>query len=603
MTPELHERTNAALRRTVLLRANILGPAVLAMTAGFVICSHWFGIRPGPIAHSINLGLVGVLALVAAWFRWRPVPDPWVHVLSTTVWWGPVAATLVTEYSIHDTNITWLLLVMLASAGVLLDTRYVVGSLVIAISIAIPLVLRDGGSNARLYIAALVAAGAFATLSHILMRRALVTAELHRIDAADTSSQLAARLVELERAKDERAQLHDQLLHSQRLEATGTLAAGLAHDMNNILASITTFAELLLDDNSPTRREDIQRILAQAARGAELTRGLLAFSRRGQYRKQIIRFDTIVQDMVPILSRTLDKAIEIRATTAAGDHCIDGDPSQFAQVLMNLAVNAAAAMDGKGMLAITSDHVVLDAAMADPLELAPGPHVRLRVQDTGIGMDEATRSRIFEPFFTTKPLGSGTGLGLATVWGVVKHHGGSVHVESTLGIGTTFWIYLPIAPAAAKPADEVAAVAVAAPMTPSPSACALPSGPPTVLIVDDEAAVRKGTIRLLERRGFRALEAGDGAEGIRLYRQHAGTIGLVILDMGMPVMGGPECFAQIRALGPVPILIATGYAVEAEAQALVSRGASLIEKPFSSAALYAEVARLLQVSAVQRASE
>jgi CheY-like chemotaxis protein len=239
---------------------------------------------------------------------------------------------------------------------------------------------------------------------------------------------------------------------------------------------------------------------------------------------------------------------------------------------MNLAVNAADAMTGTGTLTITTE----------PVELPTGSVVRLRVRDTGCGMDDATRARVFEPFFTTKPLGNGTGLGLSTVWGVVTSHGGTISVASAVGVGTVFTIEFPRT--------------LALPPPPPASVIDVQPARATVLVVDDEPLVRSGTRRILERRGLAVLEASNGEEALAVFRAHAASIGLVILDMGMPVMGGAECFAKLREVADVPVLIATGYAEDTAAQALIARGATLIEKPFASAALARDVARLLALT-------
>jgi CheY-like chemotaxis protein len=363
------------------------------------------------------------------------------------------------------------------------------------------------------------------------------------------------------------------------MEAVGTLAAGLAHDMNNALAAITSFASVLIEDAPSARfRSDLAQIVTQAERGAGLTRGLLAFSRRGQYRKSVVALDRIVGDVIPLLARTLPSSIEIQQTLAPGLH-IDADPTQLEQIMVNLCVNAAEAMTGTGTLVITVDSVTLETSAAASLGVAPGRYARIRVVDTGSGMDEATRRRVFEPFFTTKPHGKGTGLGLSTVWGIVQTHHGAVGVESAPDRGATFTVHLPISEAAlAGPRKQRA---------PSPMRAS------RILVVDDEPAVRDGTRRLLERMGHEVFVACDGSDALRVFDEHGDALQLVVLDMKMPVMDGATCFAKLRERSDVAILIATGYALDAEVQALVAVGAGIIEKPFRSADFTAEVARLL----------
>jgi two-component system cell cycle sensor histidine kinase/response regulator CckA len=270
---------------------------------------------------------------------------------------------------------------------------------------------------------------------------------------------------------------------------------------------------------------------------------------------------------VPLLQRTLPKTIAIRQQLAVDDACVDADPLHIQQALINLGLNAADAMAGSGTLEITAEIV--------------GARLKLRVTDTGKGMDAPTRLRVFEPFFTTKAPGHGTGLGLSIVWGIVHAHGGTIEVASEVGRGSSFTIHLPVttrrqAPRASRMGSQPLAAGH------------------TVLVVDDEPAVRKSTTRILERMGLTVITAGDGAEALQVFSDR---VDVVILDMRMPVMGGAECFRALREKSSVPVLIATGYAVEKDAQSLVAAGAGLLEKPFTSEALGREIERLLGVSA------
>ena len=413
--------------------------------------------------------------------------------------------------------------------------------------------------------------------------------EALRCQLAQVEAERLALRGELAHVNQHVARLHDQLLHPQRVESAGTLAAGLAHDMNNVLAAIMGLAEVALDDRlDPRLRSDLEQIVSEAERGAGLTRSLLAFSRKGQYRKQVLEIDDTLRDALPLLAHTLPKTIELRCELGAGAVRVDGDPVQLVQVLVNFALNAADAMHGAGVLSLASAVVELEAEPAQLLELAPGRYVRLRVTDTGSGMDDATRRRIFEPFFTTKPVGKGTGLGLALVWGVVKGHLGAVDVESELGNGTSFSVYLPV---------------TEAPLPAARGSTGLRRDLPadtTILVVDDEPVVRAGITRILERIGYTVLGAADGAEALRAFAAHQASIGLVVLDMGMPVMDGAECFRQLRRVSGVPVLIATGYALDEQLQAMIAHGAAVIEKPFSSASLLVEVTRLLERRAAAR---
>ena len=395
----------------------------------------------------------------------------------------------------------------------------------------------------------------------------------------EAARKVTEQLVELKRSQDQRDKLQDQLLHAQRMEAVGTLAAGVAHDMNNVLGAITSLADLLRGSLTDLHvRTDLEQIIAEAERGAKLTRGLLAFSRRGQYRKQVIVVESVVRDASALLQRTLPKSIAIREAIQLGDARVEGDPVHLVQALINFGLNAADAMtDGGGLVLSTA---IQQHAAGNALLLPPGRYVRISCTDTGTGMDAATKLRVFEPFFTTKPLGRGTGLGLSTVWGIAQAHHGTVAVESELGEGTTFSIYLPTTDAPIAPRAA-----------PALSQAIARNG--RILVVDDEPMVRKGTIRILEKMGFEVTAACDGAEALRVFLESREAFDLVVLDMRMPVMGGPECFDELRKHSEIPILIATGYAVDTEAQALVATGAGLIEKPFRAAELAREVTRLL----------
>jgi signal transduction histidine kinase/ActR/RegA family two-component response regulator len=510
--------------------------------------------------------VVGVIALLSR----RSISPRWGHALCSLMWSSPVIATLFGHWMRPEPLYSVLIPLEMVGAAVLLDTRWVVG-LMLGIQVFwIPLSLRASPHDAALSIMTALTAQVFALVMQIVMRRALL---LHATTAHELQIQLAERL-----------RLEDRLLHVQRMEAVGTLAAGLAHDMNNVLGSITSFASLLTDEvTSPGGRADLEQITAQSMRGAELTRSLLAFSRHGKYRKQTLRIDDVVHEVMPMFERTLPRSISIQQQLSGGTQCIEGDPVQLGQVLINLGINAAQAMNSHGKMVITTDVVALDGAAA-ALGLAPGRYARFQVADTGIGMDEATRRRVFEPFFTTKAAGQGTGLGLSTVWGVVQSHHGAVSVESTPGVGSTFTVHLPLtadtAPVRSERNVKTATVHRAG----------------LVLIADDEPAVRAGTARIVERMGLSALQACNGDEALALYLEKSTAIDLVILDMVMPVMGGAECFRRLRQASQVPVLIATGYATDSDVQEMVARGAALIEKPFPSSDLVTQVARLLETA-------
>ncbi|HMG20263.1 MAG TPA: ATP-binding protein [Kofleriaceae bacterium] len=561
------------LAALALSRARLLSPVLFAAMLVWCIVIQ-VSEHPTPTSSLVNFATCAVAGVVTVASR-RITAARWGHALCALLWCAPVASSLFSQWMMPQPLNAVLVPLEMVGTAVLLDTRWVICMALASQAMWISLSLRADSHDALMLVMTGLTAQGFAFVMQVLIRRALV---VHVTTASELKVQLA-----------ERVRLEEQLLHSQRMDAVGTLAAGLAHDMNNVLGSITSFASLLDGEVQSARgRADLDQIVAQSLRGAELTRGLLAYSRHGKYRKQALRVDDVVRDVLPMLARTLPRSIAIRDQLGGAAACIEGDPTQLGQVLVNLSLNAARAMADHGTLEIATGVVALDGEAAAAVGLPPGRYARFEVSDTGVGMDDATRRRVFEPFFTTKPAGNGTGLGLSTVWGIIQSHHGAVDVDSTPGHGSTFTFHLPVTAALAP--------ALPAPRPAPPSTPRVPrSG--TVLIADDEPAVLAGTARIIERMGLATLRATNGEEALAQYRQHAGSIDLVVLDMGMPVMGGAECFHRLRETSDVPVLIATGYAVDAEVQAVVARGAELIEKPYASRDLVAIVSRLVEAAA------
>jgi len=554
----------ARYAEVTLQRSRVLAPLIALVQLLALLTSNDAGIplTPGIIALNASVITIGV-GLSAMLFA-RRVPDRYANAAATFVFWSPLITSGCSFIVTHQQHLFVLLLLEMCAGAVMLSSRWLVGSFVVFDALFAPFAFELETNEVAFAMLAMVAAQTFAAVIQRLMVQSLAESE--------------QRFVELARSEQARAELADQLVHAQRLEAVGTLAAGLAHDMNNVLAAIMGLADGLAETvEDPTARQDASDILREAERGAELTRGLLSFSRRGHYRREVMRVGTLVEDVSSMLGRTLPKTVTIAKHVHDDFACVEGDPTQFSQALVNLGINASDAMTGNGKLVIEADVETVEAGSA--LSLPAGRYARLRVTDTGTGMDAATRDRVFEPFFTTKPMGKGTGLGLALVWGVVKKARGTVTIDSELGKGSTFSIYLPL-----SSQQPVAAV--------SPAASGrMQRG--TVLVIDDEPAVRATTTRMLERLGLRALAADGGKAGLALFDKHAAEIGLVVLDMGMPEMNGAEVYRALRTRSNVHVLIATGYAVEEELQGLVANGARVIEKPYRIADLEVEVERAL----------
>ena len=376
-----------------------------------------------------------------------------------------------------------------------------------------------------------------------------------------------------------RRQLEEQLRQSQKMEAVGELAGGVAHDFNNLLTVIRGQVELLIEALGASHPESrsLDEIIAAADRAASLTHQLLAFSRKQMLQPVTLDLNEVVASLMTMLRRLIGEHIEVAIVPAPALGVITADPSQMEQVIVNLVVNARDAMPRGGRIQIRTENVVLDevGAYERGNGLPSGAFVLLSVSDTGHGVLPEHRDRIFEPFFTTKEVGKGTGLGLATVFGVVKQSGGHLICESEVGRGTTFKIYLPRA-AAARPVAPY-------PVTPPPGC----DGTETILVAEDEDAVRRLVRRILEARGYNVLTARDGTEATRLAEAHAGSIGLLLTDVIMPGLGGVELGARIQRLSPgIRLLYMSGYVAEyIDRRGVLTEGTNVLEKPFTGTAL------------------
>jgi PAS domain S-box-containing protein len=384
----------------------------------------------------------------------------------------------------------------------------------------------------------------------------------------------------------ERKSLERQLLESQKMEAVGLLAGGIAHDFNNILTAILGYSELLQTDCSPDdpRRRDIDEITRSATRAATLTRQLLAFSRRQVMQSRVIVLNTVVAEMHKMLGRIITEDIQWRTILEPGLAKVRADPAQIEQVILNLVVNAKDAMAGGGKLTIETTNVdLLEALPAQPMDVPAGRYVTVSVGDTGHGIDPEVMERIFEPFFTTKEIGKGTGLGLSTVYGIVKQSGGYVSVHSIPGSGTTFKIYLPRVDGA-EAADETAGETEGS-----------LDGSETILLVEDEASVRKLSSDILMRHKYKVIEAVNGEQAIALSASHADPIHLMVTDMVMPQMGGRELARRLALIHPeTQVLFVSGYAESEVGRGnLFEQGKPFLAKPFTPLDLVRTVRRVL----------
>jgi two-component system cell cycle sensor histidine kinase/response regulator CckA len=388
--------------------------------------------------------------------------------------------------------------------------------------------------------------------------------------------------------------LQAQLQQAQRLENLGQLAGGVAHDFNNLLAVILNYATFVSEEMDAatdsdwdgrwaTARGDVTQIRLAAERAARLTHQLLAFARREVVRPQVIDLDQVISGVAEMLRRTLGEHIDLTTSSAGGLWPVLADPGQLEQVLMNLAVNARDAMPGGGTLAIETSNVTVDADfIAGGSEARPGRNVRLRVSDSGCGMPADVIERAFDPFFTTKPEGAGTGLGLATVYGIVTQAEGHIQIYSEPGAGTTFSIMLPVTAEAATAVSE------------DTSYQRTPQGE-TILVVEDEEALREVAKRIFARNGYHVITAASGPEAIEIVRTYQGDIHLLVTDVVMPHMLGKEVSEQIRAIKPdIEVLFMSGYARRVlTSQGMLDPTVALVEKPFSEAELMGMAAQVL----------
>ncbi|HXV42230.1 MAG TPA: ATP-binding protein, partial [Anaerolineae bacterium] len=401
------------------------------------------------------------------------------------------------------------------------------------------------------------------------------------------AQELRAEITERKRAEEIRTQLEQQLLHLQKLEAVGRLAGGVAHDFNNLLTAILGFAGMALaalPADHPAC-SDIQGIQNTVQRAANLTRQLLTFARRQFIDPQVINLNDVVLNIEKMLSRLIGEDIKLTTTLDQGLGPVKADPGQLEQVLVNLAVNARDAMPNGGELVIETANVTLDHHYARRhVEVTPGDYVLLAVSDTGMGMTEEVKTRLFEPFFTTKEVGKGTGLGLATCFGIVKQSGGHIRAYSESGEGTTFKIYLPRVGGVASPL-----------LKPEPLDL-LAQGTETILLAEDEAAVRDLAARALRQQGYTVLEAATGKEALRLAQLEK-EIHLLVTDMVMPQMAGTELADRLKTARPsLKVLFMSGYTDSKIIRyGLPHSGIAFLQKPFSAQRLIRKVRDMLDL--------
>ena len=392
-------------------------------------------------------------------------------------------------------------------------------------------------------------------------------------------------VIKRKQAEHEKEALQTKLLQAQKMEAVGTLAGGIAHDFNNLLQAVLGYSELMLRRKNEGEKDhaDLQKIYEAGQRGADLVKGLLTFSRKVETKSVSVNLNQEITHIQTLLSRTIPKTIKFDLHLSGDLESIEADPSQIGQVLMNLGVNARDAMPDGGILTIETANVELDDEYCRAhLTVNPGRYALLTVSDTGQGMDRETMTHIFEPFFSTKQVGKGTGLGLATVYGIVKQHGGHIVCYSDPGRGTTFRIYFPVIQT-----EETSEI--------RESERPICEGPETILLVDDEETVREFGAAILSEFGYKVITAHNGREALEVYRGNVDRIGLVLLDLIMPEMDGNRCLKEILRINPeAKVIIASGYTLDGRSGGMLGIGAKgIVAKPYSMRQLLNRVRTVL----------
>jgi PAS domain S-box-containing protein len=384
-------------------------------------------------------------------------------------------------------------------------------------------------------------------------------------------------------AEEEKHRLETQLQQAQKMESIGTLAGGIAHDFNNILMGIQGNASLMLlkIESDHPNYEKIKNIEKYVQNGTELTKQLLGFARRGKYLIKATDLNEIIDKSSGLFART-KKEIRVHTELREDLWTAEVDRGQIEQVLLNLYVNAWQAMTNGGDLYLQTENIILDRSYVKPYKVEPGRYIKISVSDTGVGIDKETQERIFEPFFTTKEMGRGTGLGLASVYGIIKSHGGYINVYSEKERGTVFTIYLP--------ASEKK---VARDKDASPAPIVRGSG--TILLIDDEKMILDVGIELLEELGYRVISAMSGKEAIDVFQNSQENIELIIMDMIMPGMGGGETYDRLKEIDPdIKVLLSSGYSINGQATKILRRGCDgFIQKPFNMNQLAQKVQEIL----------
>ena len=577
-------------------------------------------------------------ALVLAFMRFGRIPESWAGPLIFALWLQIISGSFLSFVDAGASVASiWVAILIIGHAIVQLRPTYVWFSTIGGCTVWLAILAAFKVPNLPMYVISAAAAIASSFMAFYTNRKLIENLQQLKDVDEKRSGQLAEALASAKRelaerriAEQESERLREQFVQSQRLEAIGNLAGGVAHDMNNVLSSISTVSHLIAETSDAKHKHDLDVIREACDRGAALTNSLLGFSRRAQYRKEVLQLESVVNDAVRLLGRTLRK--DVRLLFDPGDRplWVEADRSHLVQVLLNLCINAERAISGSGTIRIEIARRSVGPEQAQELGIGTGQYATMTVRDDGHGMDAQTLRRAFEPFFTTQPVGEGSGLGLAMAYGTLRAHEGAIKIDSQRALGTTVLCLLPLVlndlparnavpdsasgqaaittatPVAAATAATAATAAAAATATSTAAALAdsatssTPGNDPAaqavsgkrVLIVDDERLVRYSMVRSLQSRGYSVLTAEDGEDGLNVFKAHRNALDVVVLDMSMPRMNGAECYRHLRALDPdIPIICVSGYPLDSATGLLMGSEVFALEKPFRIEQLVVQIDR------------
>ncbi|MEW6320893.1 MAG: MASE1 domain-containing protein [Acidobacteriota bacterium] len=523
------------------------------------------------------LGIVLGAALVFAWTRGRGVPWTPARAAEAVALLGAIGLVILSVFGLamatdgQNRPVAFVLFPVIGWAGLRFGARGAATVTALVAAIALPYAASGGGPFRQFDLES----------TQFLLHAFLMLSALSGLV-------LGAIMAERDDAHARRLALEEQLRHSQKMEAVGRLAGGIAHDFNNLLTAIIGYTEIVLlglDPKDP-RRADAEEIGRAAMRAADLTRQMLAFSRRQILQPKVIDLNTALSKVEPMLRRVIGEDIVMTIAPRATHALTRVDPGQVEQVIMNLVVNARDAMPQGGRLTVETGDALLDEeAVRENPDARPGPYVMLAVSDTGVGMPAEVRARIFEPYFTTKEVGKGTGLGLSTVYGIIRQSDGHISVYSEPGLGTTFRVYLPRAEAAAVAATDDATRQ-------------MPTGTEHVLLVEDESSVRRLSREILTRLGYSVTEAASGRAGLALGTDDTRHFDVALCDVILGDMSGPAVVEALRALRPsIRVLYMSGYTDDAiVSTGVLESGQPFLQKPFTPAQLAHKIREVLDAA-------